>query len=529
VQQADVIVVGAGAAGAVVAAELSRDRARRVIVLEAGGSGRNPIYRVPLMTGILANLKFGMWTDWTVAEAFLAGRRIKWPHGRVVGGSSAINGMVWMRGRPSDFARWAASGLPSWNWDAVLRAYHMIENDPQDPQSRGPVTVAPHANTHPLYTSFVEAGVQAGHPRASDFNRGPQEGVGRMTVNIGHGQRQSSYKAFLEPAAARGNLKVITHALVERILLERNRAVGVAAVINGVRTPISAKCIVLCGGAINSPHLMLLSGIGAATELGAHGIAVQHELPGVGCNLQDHVCVRVGYESREPVSLHSLTRVDRAVVGFLAALMVGRGAAATTPFGAGFLLKSDPAQPEPDLEGVFLPMLPSARLWAPVVWPSPSTHGFAGTVYGLRPESRGRISLRSPDPAVRPEIVANYLATEHDRETLRRGVRLLREIFYQPAFDRYRGKALFATAADDDRSLDRAISECANSAYHPVGSCKMGPATDRMAVVDERLSVHGIDGLYIADASIMPTITSGNTHAPSMMIGYRCAEFMASG
>jgi len=514
---AEVLVIGAGAAGAIVAAKLAEDTDRRVILLEAGGPGRHPGYRVPIMTGFLARSRFGVWADETAPEPRLAGRRIPWPHGRVLGGSAAINGMVWMRGRPSDFERWAASGLAGWSWPAVEAAYGELG-----------IPVTRHAGENPLYRCFVEAGLQAGFPEAADFNRGPQEGVGRLSVNIADGERQSSARIFLEPARARRNLRVVTHATVTRLRFTGRRIAGATARLGGRPVEFSADRVVLCGGTVNSAQLLLLSGIGPPEELAAHGIPVVQALPGVGRNLQDHVCVRVAYESREPVSLHSLARVDRAALGFLEAWLRGTGPAATTPFGAGFLLRSEAAEPEPDLEGVFLPVLATARLWFPGLRPAESGHGFVGTVYPVRPESRGQIRLRSADPTERPIIVANYLSSAEDRRRLRRGVRLMRELFSQPAFDRYRGRSLFPECGDDDTALDAAIADIATSAYHPVGSCKMGPASDPLAVVDGRLRVHGIEGLRVADASIMPTLTSGNTNAPSMMIGLRCADFIRS-
>jgi choline dehydrogenase len=525
---ADVLVIGAGAAGAIVAAKLAEDAARRVILLEAGGRGGHPGYRVPIMTGFLARSRFGVWADETAPEPRLAGRRIPWPHGRVLGGSAAINGMVWMRGRPSDFERWAASGLADWGWAAVEQAYAQIEATPEEGRRGGRIPVTRHAGENPLYRCFVEAGLQAGFPEAVDFNRGPQEGVGRLSVNIADGERQSSARIFLEPARARRNLRVVTHATVTRLRFKGRRIAGATARLGGKSVEFSADRVVLCGGTVNSAQLLLLSGIGPPEELAAHGIPVVQERPGVGRNLQDHVCVRVAYESREPVSLHSLARVDRAALGFLEAWLRGTGPAATTPFGAGFLLRSEAAEPEPDLEGVFVPVLATARLWLPGLRPPESGHGFVGTVYPVRPESRGHLRLRSADPTERPIIVANYLSSAEDRRRLRRGVRVMRELFSQPAFDRYRGRSLFPECGDDDAALDAAIADIASSAYHPVGSCKMGPASDPLAVVDGRLRVHGMEGLQVADASIMPTLTSGNTNAPSMMIGLRCAQFIRS-
>ena len=505
--------MGAGSAGAVLAARLSEDPACRVLLLEAGGADTNPAYRVPIMTGVLAISRRGVWPDATEPEPCLANRSIDWPHGRVIGGSASINGMVWMRGRPSDYDRWARSGATGWGWDAVAPVYDALERR---------ISISEHDGRNPLYDAFVQAGVQAGYPIARNFNRDAQEGVGRFRVNIARGRRVSSATGFLAPARRRPNLRVLTRTLAERILFEGRRAIGV--MIRGA--PAYADEIILCAGAINSPQLLMLSGIGDADALTQAGIEPIHHLPGVGRNLQDHVCVRVSHEARQPVSLHDFARLDRAAIGFLQAWLTRRGTGATTPFGAGFLLRSSPTEPEPDLESVFIPALSTSRLWAPLIRPAASGHGFLATVYQLRPESRGRITLRSPSLHDRPRIVANYLCTQRDRAVARTGVRLLRTLFAQDAFAPYAGRELSPACDDTDMALDQAIANTATTAYHPVGTCGMGDAANVSSVVDAKLRVHGLSQLRVADASVMPSIVSGNTNAACMMIGYRCADFV---
>ncbi len=533
---ADVVVVGAGSAGSVLAARLSADGRRRVVLLEAGGRDWNPLLRVPLMTGVLLRSRYANWFYHTEPEPGLAGRRSFWPRGRVLGGSSAINGMVWARGRPSDYDAWAQAGLPGWQWEEALAAFRRIERF-QDGASAmhggdGPLPITDGGAAHALLDLFVQAGAEAGHRRSADFNAPPFEGVGRYHFTIAGGQRWSAARAWLDPARRLANLRIVPRARALRLLIEGGRVSGVAT----TRGVFRAGEVVLCGGTINSPQLLMLSGIGPAEALTAHGIGVAADLPGVGRNLQDHLLVRVEHACTQPITLHNLTRLDRASVALLAALLLRRGPASSFPLAAGFLLRSDPRLEEPDLQGHFLPGLTTATLRVPsfggrLAGPARGGdgHGFMANVTQLRPESRGSISLRSADPLAAPVIRANYLADPRDRAVLRRGVRLLRELFAQPAFDAVRGVELQPGAAiADDAALDAWIARTADTMFHPVGTCRMGTETDRGAVVDAALRVHGIAGLRVADASVMPRITSGNTNAPAILIGHRCADFMAA-
>ncbi|MFT8244854.1 GMC family oxidoreductase [Roseomonas sp. BN140053] len=531
-ERADVLVVGAGSAGSVLAARLSEDPRRRVVLLEAGGSDRNPLFRVPLMTGVLLRSRYANWFYHTEAEARMDGRRIFWPRGRVLGGSSAINGMVWARGRPSDYDGWAQAGLPGWSWEEALGAFRRIERFQGGASAAhggdGPLPITDGGSRHPLLDVFVRAGVQAGHVATADFNAEPFEGVGRYHFTISGGQRWSAARAFLQPARDRPNLRVVPRVRALRVIVEAGRAVGVLT----SRGVFHAGEVVLCGGAVNSPQLLLLSGIGPAEELRAAGVEPVLDLPGVGRNLQDHLLARVEHSSTQPITLQSLTRLDRAAVALGQALVLRSGPAASFPLAAGAFLRSSPGLEEPDLQSHFLPGLTTATLRVPgLAGPARpgEGHGFMANVTQMRPESRGSITLRGADPLAAPAIRPNYLSDPRDRDALRRGVRLLREIFAQPAFDPFRGPELSpGPDVQDDAALDRWLARTADTMFHPVGTCRMGTEADQGAVVDPQLRVRGVAGLRVADASVMPRITSGNTNAPAMLIGHRCADFMAA-
>ncbi len=528
--QADVIVVGAGSAGCVLAARLSEDPRRRVTLLEAGGPDRNPLFRVPLMTGVLLRSRYANWFYHTEPEPGLGGRRSFWPRGRVLGGSSSINGMVWARGRPSDYDAWAQAGLPGWSWREALEAFRRIERFQHGACEHhgggGPLPITDAGVKHPLLDLYLQAGVQAGHIATSDFNAPPYEGVGRYHFTIAGGQRWSAARAFLHPARRWPNLRIVTRARATRLLIEHGRATGVATTAGTFR----GGEIVLCGGTVNSPHLLLLSGIGPADELRRHDIARVVDLPGVGRNLQDHLLVRVEHACKQPITLQSLTRLDRAALALAEALLLRRGPAASFPLAAGFMLRSEPGLDEPDLQGHFLPGLTTGTLRVPgLAGPARAGegHGFMANVAQMRPHSRGTIVLRSADPLAAPAIRPNYLSDPRDIAVLRQGARILRQIFAQPAFDAVRGAELSPGAVvRSDADLDAWIARTADTVYHPVGTCRMGTDSDAGAVVGADLRVRGIEGLRVADASIMPRITSGNTNAPAMLIGHRCADFM---
>ena len=537
VRTADIIIVGAGTAGCLLAGRLSEDPACKVVLIEAGGSDWNPIFRVPLMTGILFRQSYANWLFETEPESELDHRRIAWPRGRVVGGSSTINGMIWHRGRPSDYDRWAQPGLRSWNWDSVLprfRALERFEHGACDEHGgHGPVPVAESTSDNPLHDAFLAAAVQAGHRRIRDYNVPPHEGASRYFFTIADGERWSAARSFLWPALSRPNLEVLRRACVSRLTTDGGVATGVVVRHGGVTETIAAGTIVLSAGTIGSPQLLMLSGIGPADHLSAIGVPVIADRPGVGSNLQDHLSIRVQHACRLPVTLHSLTRVDRAGVALMQALVLRRGPATAMPIGSAIHFRSEPSLPEPDIQGFFTPSHSQATLRIPFVKasaPGGNRHAYSLSFYVMRPESRGEIRLRDADPASRPLIRPNYLSDARDRRGVHRALAKVREIFAQPAFDRYRGDELTpGPQARSEAEIDRWIAATGGSAFHPTSSCKMGTAGDGMAVVDENLNVFGIGRLKVADASVMPTVVSGNTNAATMMIAARCHELVRAG
>ncbi len=528
----DYVIVGAGSAGCVLANRLSADPASRVLLIEAGARDRNPLLRVPILT---SHWLRGRWHNWryeTEPQPGLDGRRIAWPRGKVLGGSSAINGMVYTRGLRSDYDTWAQAGLAGWSYGDVLPYFRRSEDRDAGADEfhgeGGPLAVSRPQSTNPLFDSFLDASTQAGYPRTDDFNGAEQEGFGRYDFNIRNGRRNSSATAFLDPVRARPNLAIWTGCQARRIVLKEGRATGIELLRKGARETVTARReIVLSGGVVNSPQLLMLSGIGPADELRRHGIAVVRDMPGVGQNLQDHLLTRVQYACRAPITLHGLRRPDRAVMAVLRAWLFGTGPGASFPVLCGGLFRSRPELDEPDMQCHFLPGLTSGTLRLNPLGKrgAGDRHGFMANVYPLRPLSRGTITLRGADPMESPAIQPNYLAEEADRRTLIDGVRALRRIFAQPAFDNYRGEELApGPGIETDDEIDAWIRQTADTVFHPVGTCKMG--TDTMAVVDAALRVHGIDSLRVADASVMPRITSSNTHAPTVMIAEKAAEMI---
>ncbi len=528
----DYVIVGAGSAGCVLANRLSADPASRVLLIEAGGRDRNPLLRVPILTGHWLRGRRHNWSYETEPQPGLDGRRLAWPRGKVLGGSSAINGMVYTRGLRSDYDTWAQAGLAGWSYDDVLPYFRRSEDRDAGADEfhgeGGPLAVSRPQSANPLFDSFLDASAQAGYPRTDDFNGARQEGFGRYDFNIRNGRRNSSATAFLDPVRARPNLAIWTGCQARCFVLEEGRATGIELLRNGARETVTARReIVLSGGVVNSPQLLMLSGIGPADELRRHGIAVVRDMPGVGQNLQDHVLARVQFACRKPITLHGLRRPDRAVAAVLRALVFGTGPGAAFPVLSGGFFRSRPELDEPDMQCHFLPGLTSGSLRL-----NPfsrrgvgNRHGFMANVYQLRPLSRGSITLRGADPMDPPAIQPNYLAEEADRRTLIDGVRALRRIFAQPAFDNYRGEELApGPGIETDDEIAAWIRQTADTVFHPVGTCKMG--VDNMAVVDAALRVHGIDGLRVADASVMPRITSSNTHAPTVMIAEKASEMI---
>lgn len=528
----DYVIVGAGSAGCVLANRLSADSSSRVLLIEAGGRDSNPLLRVPILTGHWLRGRRHNWCYETEPQPGLDGRRVAWPRGKVLGGSSAINGMVYTRGLRSDYDTWAQAGLSGWSYDDVLPYFRRSEDRDRGEDefhgAGGPLAVFRPESGNPLFDAFLDASAQAGYPRTDDFNGEKQEGFGRYDFNIRGGRRNSSATAFLDPARTRPNLAIWTGCQASRIVLKDGAATGVELIRNGARETVTARReIVLSGGVVNSPQLLMLSGIGPADALRQHGIEVARDLPGVGRNLQDHVLARVQYACLQPVTLHDLRRPDRAAAAVLRAVLFGTGPGAAFPLLCGGFFRSRPELDAPDLQCHFLPGLSSGSLRLNPFGGRDTLdrHGFMANVYQLRPLSRGAITLRSADPSEPPAIQPNYLSEEADRRTLRDGVRALRRIFAQPVLDEFRGEELSpGPETESDDQIDAWLRETAGTVFHPVGTCKMGG--DALAVVDGELRVRGIGGLRVADASVMPRITSSNTHAPTVMIAEKASDMI---
>ena len=529
----DVIIVGAGSAGCVLANRLSARPDLSVLLIEAGPRDWNPVFRVPIMAGRLFMGRYCNWGFETQPEPHLGGRRIPWPRGRVLGGSSSINGMIYARGNRLDYDGWAQLGLTSWSYDRVLPYFRRSERHHRGGDdfhgADGLLPVGPPTSTNPLFEAFVQAGVQAGHPANPDFNGAKQEGVGRYDYNIWRGQRWSSARSFLDPARGRPNLSILTGAHLRRVLVENGRAAGVELDAGGKVMRLRAEReVVLAAGAIGSPMALMHSGIGDPDRLTALGIPVAAALPGVGRNLQDHCHVVIAHRSTTPDETWEHLRIDRAALGFAQAALFGSGPFRRFPHESGAFLKTDPAAAAPQVQIHFFGG-GAGGLRHPFSKTPWTRYGegpvFYGSVCQLRPESVGELTLASADPKAAPVIRANYLSTETDRRVMREGFKLMRQIFAQAAFDPHRGPETSpGPQVRSDDEIDAFIAANASTIFHPVGTCRMGLHED--AVVDETLIVRGVEGLRVADASIMPRIVSSNTHAPTVMIAEKAAEMI---
>ncbi|MDE0853658.1 MAG: choline dehydrogenase [Nevskia sp.] len=526
----DYIIVGAGSAGCVLAERLSADPALRVCLIEAGPPDASALIRTPLgVAGLIGNPKFN-WCFNTQPEPHVDSRRMFWPRGKTLGGSSSINAMVYMRGNAADYDEWAqAVGDSQWSYDALLPLFREHENNERGSDRYhgmgGPLNVADLQDPNPLSDVFIQAGQQVGIPYNRDFNGAKQEGVGPHQVTQKNGERWSSARAFLDLAHQRENLTVLTDTRVTKILLEGRRAVGVQlheGKAGGERSELRCESeVLLCGGAVNSPQILLLSGIGPAGELAKHGIAVNHELPGVGQNLQDHLdyTVMIRDRSRRGIGL-ALSFMPRAIAGLLRYMFRRRGFLASNVAEAGGFAKLTPQSKLPEVQFHFLPAYLKDH-GRKLKW----GYGCTLHVCQLRPKSRGFISLKSADPLEDPLIHANYLEHPEDLREMIEGVRLARRILQAPAFDGVSGGEVEpGPAVQSDSEIAADIRRRAETIYHPVGTCKMG--NDAMAVVDPSLCVRGIKGLRVADASIMPTLIGGNTNAPTMVIAERAARMI---
>ena len=520
----DYVIVGAGSAGAALAHRLSESGDHSVRVLEYGGSDNSIFIKMPTAFSIPMNMKRYDWGFHSEKEPGLKGRSLHQARGKVLGGSSSINGLVYVRGCAGDFEEWEELGAAGWGYQDVLPYFKRGEDcvyggDAYRGDQGGLTTCNGNNMKNPLYRAFIKAGEQAGYGYTEDYNGYRQEGFGRMDMTVRDGVRCSTAMAYLKPAMNRPNLDIQTHALTTRVIMDGKTAVGVEYRQGGKTRRVRArKEVILSASSFNSPKLLMLSGIGPADHLKEHGIEVVHDLPGVGRNLQDHLEVWVQQECTQKITLNSwLGPLAKAWIG-ANWLFLKRGLGTSNQFESNGYIRSRAGMKYPDIQFHFLA--------GAIAYDGSSAfkgHGFQVHLGANKPKSRGWVKLKSADPEAPPEIVFNYFAEEEDKEAFRAGLRWTREIFAQPALDEYRGKEVSpGPDVQTDEQIDQWLAETAETAYHPAGSCRMG--TDAMAVVDPECRVHGVRNLRVVDSSIMPTVTNGNLNAPTIMIGEKAAD-----
>lgn len=521
----DFVIVGAGSAGCAMAYRLSEDGKNSVCVLEFGGSDRGPFIQMPSALSYPMNMNLYNWGFESEPEPGLGGRKLVTPRGKVVGGSSSINGMVYVRGHARDFDHWEEMGARGWGFRHVLPYFKRMETSHGGEEgwrgTHGPMHVKRGPRTNPLYQAFIEAGREAGYPVTVDYNGHQQEGFGAMEMTVHNGVRWSAANAYLKPALKRGNVKLITHAFAHRILLEGKRAVGVEYDVGGdIRHVKAQREVIIASSTINSPKLLQMSGIGAPEVLKGAGLDVVHALPGVGENLQDHLEIYFQIRCKEPVTLYSkLNLFSKGLIG-AEWLLFKTGLGATNHFESCGFIRSAAGVDYPDIQYHFLPA--AMRYDGKAAFPG---HGFQVHVGPMRSKSRGFVRVKGKDPRQAPRILFNYLTHPDDLTEWRSAVRLTRELFRQPAMQRFAAAEIQPGAGvQTDAEIDAHIREHCESAYHPCGTCRMGSANDPQAVVDEHCRVIGIEALRVADSSIMPRVTNGNLNAPTLMIGEKASD-----
>ncbi|NNG05088.1 MAG: choline dehydrogenase [Inquilinus sp.] len=526
--EADFVIIGSGSAGSAMAHRLSEDGRHSVLVVEYGGTDAGPFIQMPAALSYPMNMRRYDWGFRTEPEPHLGGRRLACPRGKVIGGSSSINGMVYVRGHAHDFDHWAAEGAEGWAYADVLPYFQRMESwhsgghggDPVWRGRDGPLHVTRGPRANPLFQAFVDAGAQAGFERTDDYNGEKQEGFGPMEQTVWNGRRWSAANAYLRPALKRSNLRLVRRR-ARRVIVEEGRATGVEVERGGTLEVIHARReVILAASSINSPHLLLLSGIGPADELARHGIDVIADRPGIGRNLQDHLELYIQQACTQPITLFKHWNLwSKGLIG-AQWLLTKTGLGASNQFESAAFLRSGPGVEYPDIQYHFLPMAVRYDGQA-----AAEGHGFQAHVGPMRSPSRGQVTLRSADPGEPPRIQFNYMSHERDWVDFRHCIRLTREILAQAAFDPYRGAEIQPGAeARTDDELDGFIRQHAESAYHPCGTCRMGRTDDRDAVVDPLCRVIGVDRLRVADSSIFPRITNGNLNAPSIMVGEKASD-----
>jgi choline dehydrogenase len=522
--EADFVIIGSGSAGSAMAYRLSEDGKHSVIVIEFGGTDIGPLIQMPSALSIPLNMSLYDWGFASEPEPHLGGRVLATPRGKVIGGSSSINGMVYVRGHAHDFDHWAEQGAAGWGFADVLPYFKRMEDSDGGEDGwrgkNGPLHVQRGSRRNPLYGAFVEAGRQAGFELTDDYNGSKQEGFGPMEQTIRGGRRWSAASAYLKPALKRKNVSLVK-GFARRVIIENQRAVGVEIEAHKQIQVVKARReVIVAASSINSPKILMLSGIGPAEHLRENGIAVVADRPGVGRNLQDHMELYIQQESTQPITLNSvLNPFSKALIG-AQWLFFKSGLGATNHFEAAAFVRSRAGVDYPDIQYHFIPA--AVRYDGKA---AAKSHGFQAHVGPMRSKSRGSVTLRSPDPKSSPVIRFNYMSHPDDWTEFRHCIRLTREIFGQSAFDAYRGQEISpGSHVQSDEDLDVFIRDHAESAYHPCGTCKMGRADDAMSVVDPECRVIGVEGLRVADSSIFPRVTNGNLNAPSIMTGEKASD-----
>ena len=522
----DYIIVGAGSAGCVLANRLSEDTNNKVLLLETGGSDKSIFIKMPTALSIPMNTDKYAWQFHTQPEPYLDNREMHCPRGKVLGGSSSINGMVYVRGHAKDFDEWQQHGANGWDYQSCLpyfkkaESFYLGENAHRG--GTGPLGVNNgNEMQNPLYTTFIKAGVEAGYAHTDDYNAAQQEGFGPMHMTVKDGVRSSASREYLDPVKSRSNLTVITGALAQKVILEGKKATGIEYTVNGtLKTAHATKDVVLSAGPIGSPHILQLSGIGDKAILEEAGVEAKHHLPGVGQNLQDHLEFYFQYKCKQPITLNGkLGLISKGLIG-AKWLLTRKGLGATNHFESCAFIRSKPDVEWPDIQYHFLP--------AAMRYDGRSAfagHGFQVHVGHNKPKSRGSVTIQSANPEQPPKILFNYLQHKDDIEGFRACVRLTRDIIEQSAFDDYRDEEIQpGKHIQTDEEIDAFVRQAVESAYHPSCSCKMGE--DGMAVVNSNTQVHGIEGLRVVDSSIFPTVPNGNLNAPTIMVAEKAADLI---